>query len=181
MLVVASNFTSALHVAPLITHFSTTFSEVLQHSTFSHLCQTRVRWSRTAATSSAAEDVRGKRRAVQADRQRQPGGDAFISKSDPPRRTTSPLTFYLFATSAGGWCISRRLWLIGSDCAGSSITSEIGNTCGSTSECMWSRWQVSLQRQAFQVERWTRRTFEKVEGDVEKKENDQKQEMRENF
>lgn len=47
----------------------------------------------------------------------------------------SDLTFdlYLFATLSGDWCVSRRLWLIGSDCGERSITPEIGNTCSYTS------------------------------------------------
>lgn len=46
---------------------------------------------------------------------------------------TSPLTLYLFTTMAADWGISRRLWLIGSDCTERSITPEIGNICSHTS------------------------------------------------
>lgn len=67
------------------------------------------------------------------------------------------LTFdlYLFATVSGDWGISRRLWLIGSDCGERSITPEIRNTCSYTSVCtcvVAMAAQFSLERVFFRGE-----------------------------
>lgn len=64
---------------------------------------------------------------------RQTGGDAFINSNSPMNDLTFDL--YLFATVSGDWGISRRLWLIGSDCGERSIMPEIRNICSYTSVC----------------------------------------------
>ena len=97
--------------------------------TILHLCQIRPWGSWTAAEApptGMSSDCEPDRKTDRRWR---------INQSLNPLWLTSPLTLYLFTTMDGDWGISRRLWLIGSDCRESSITPEIGNICSYTSVC----------------------------------------------